>query len=83
MNTVKMILNVVGMLINRVGELLPKAKRTDWKPDHTYQVTLTNVETGMVWDVMVNAPDADCLVRRVRNQYETDYIKPVKAVRAK
>ena len=74
---------MVGMLINMVVELLPKAKRAYRKPDNTYQVTLKNVETGMVWDVMVKAPDADCLVRRVRGQYETDYIKPVSALRVK
>ena len=74
---------IVGMLINMVVALLPKAKRTDRKPENTYHVTLKNVETGMVWDVKVKALDADCLVRRVRGQYETDYIKPVKAVRIK
>lgn len=83
MNKAKMILNVVGMLINMIVSILPKAKHTGGKPDNTYQVTLKNIETGMVWDVMVKAPDADCLVRRVRGQYETDYIKPVTAVRVK
>ena len=73
---------IVGMLINMVVELLPKAKRADRKPAfHTYKVTLRNIETGMVWDVTVQALDKDGLISRVRGQYETDYIKPVSAIR--
>lgn len=74
---------LVGMLVNMIVGILPKTKRPDLTPDNTYQVTLKNIETGMVWNVMVKAPDADSLVRRVRNQYETDYIKPLTAVRVK
>ena len=47
----------------------------------TYKVTLRNLETGMVWDVSVQAFDKAGLISRVRGQYETDYIKPVSAIR--